>query len=873
MGRPERWFRLLLRLFPSEFRGDFGDQMAEDFRDQHEDARRKGRLAPRWHLWRTTTVDVVRRAPREHLDVLRRDVVYAFRQIARRTLVSAGAIATLAIGLGLNTAVFSLASTVLWRDLPLPDSKRLVAIQEISADPANTGTSVSSANFLDWESRSRTLSSLALVGWTTQTLVGAGDPEHLTGARVSRGFFRVVPIRLERGRPFNDADYAPLAATAASGLREGEPVEPNVAIVSYDLWLRLFGGRDEAVGRKVRFNDATVEIIGVLPRGFSFPGSEEAVFLQPMAPDPTQRRARYLSAFGRTADDTSLAQAQAEFDVISSELAQRYPRANGAHRVRLVNLRDEVAKSVRGHLWLLLGAAGSVLLIACASVGNLLLAQASGRRLEFATRAALGASRAHLVRQMLTESIVFALLGGAAAVLLSYWALPVLSRFAPPGTPRLSELRVDALVVGFAVVASLAVGVICGLVASIATLRAGRGPIRQATGADSSRPGRRFRVALTIAQIAIALALAIGTSLLTRTLRAVSALDLGFNPGNVLSVGLNPRAPQYSQPGFKQQFESDLQARVRALPGVVAAGIGSRPLGPATFGDEIAVEGGPAGTVRTSVDVVGPGFLEAAGARLAAGRFFSDDDTADRSLVAVVNQAAARTWWPGANPIGRTIVRNQKAMEIVGIVDDVRRHQIEADPSPTIYLATAQAPMFWTNNLLVRTSDDARGILPSIRAVMRSIDREQALARITTLEESLSEATAPRRNLLWLVGFFSLMALLLAVIGVYGVVAESVAQRVPEIGVRVALGATRHNVLMLFLRQSMWLIAFGTVAGLAIAVAFNRTMTSFVFRVPTLDPASYIVACLCVAAATLTACSIPASRATKVDPVVALRQE
>jgi putative ABC transport system permease protein len=846
--------------------------MAEDFADQDEDARRSG--ASRWRLWRTTTIDVLRRAPHEHVDVLRRDAGYAFRQIRRRPIVSAGAIGTLTIGLGVNTAVFSLAATVLWRDLPFPGSQQVVAIHEISAHPANSAAAVSSSNFLDWETRSRTLSSMVLFGWTAQTMiVAADDPEYLTGARVSRGFFRVVPIRLERGRPFTDADYAPLAATAASELRDGDPPEPNVAIVSHDLWLRRFGGRDDTIGRKVRFNETTVEVVGVLPRGFSVPGLEDALFLQPMAPDPNQRRARYLSAFGRLADGVSLPEAQAEFDVISAELARRYPRANSGYRARLVNLRDEVATSVRANLWLLLGAAGSVLLIACASVGNLLLAQASGRRLEFATRTALGATRAHLVRQLLSESIVFALLGGALAVLLAHWTLPVLLRLAPPTTPRLAEMRVDSLVVAFATAVSLAVGVMCGLVASVATLRSDPGAIRETNGADSRGQGRRFCLTLTIAQIAIALSLAIGTGLLTRTLRAVAALDLGFVPSNVLSIGLNPRAPRYSWPDYKQQFESDLQARVRALPGVVAAGIGSRPLGGATFGDEITVDGSAGAGIRTSVDVVGPGFLEAVGARLSAGRFFTDADTADRALVAVVNQTAARAWWPASNPIGRWIVHNQKAIEIVGVVDDVRRLQLEADPSPTLYLATAQTQTLWTNNLLVRTSDDARAILPSIRAVMRSIDREQALARITTLDESLSAARAPRRNLLWLVGLFTLMALLLAAVGVYAVAAESVARRIPEIGVRIALGATRLDVLTLFVCQGMWMIAIGTFAGLAIAIVFNRAMTSFVFRVPTLDPASYIVACLFVAAATLGAYTIPANRAAKVDPVVALRQE
>jgi putative ABC transport system permease protein len=873
MGRPERLFRLLLRVFPAEFRGDYGDQMVDDFRDQHSDAARQRRRGARWRLWRTTTVDVLRRAPHEHLDVLRRDVAYALRQIGRRPGVSLGAIATLGIGLGLNTAVFSLASTVLWRSLPFPSGDRLVAIHEVSVDPANNGTSASAANFAEWEARSRTLDALAVVGWTTQTLIGDGDPEHLTGARVSRGFFRVAPIQLERGRPFNDADYAPLVATAASEIRDGDPIEPAVAIIAHDLWRRSFGGRDSAIGSKVRLNQTTVEIVGVLPRGFTFPGSEEAQFWQPMVPDITQRRARFLSAFGRLADGTSLPQAQAEFDLISAELARLYPRANKDHRARLINLRDYVARDVRGRLWLLLGAAASVLLIACASVGNILLAQASGRRLEFATRTALGASRAHLVRQTLTESLVFAALGGTVAMLLASWSLPVLTSLAPPATPRLSEIRIDWLVVAFTAVASVTVGLLCGLAASLAATGAASRPIRHAAGADLRGPGRRLRLGLTVAQIAVALALAIGTGLLTRTLRAVTALDLGFLPTNVLSVGLTPQSPRYRQPGSKTAFESELQARVRALPGVVSVGIGSRPLGPATFAHELTIDGSAVRTVAASVDVVGPGYLEAIGARLSAGRVFGADDTAERPLVGIVNRAAAIAWWPDANPIGQTLVRDDRRMEIVGVVDDVRRQLLEADPPPTVYMATAQSPNYWTNNLLIRTSSDARAVLPAVREVMRSIDREQALVRVMTLEDSLSQATAPRRNLLWLVGVFSLLALLLAGMGVYGVASENVAQRVPELGVRMALGATPSDVRKMILVHALWLAAGGMLIGLALALAFHRVMTSFVFRVPTLDPPSYVAACLCVAGATLAACLIPARRAAHVDPVVALRQE
>ena len=868
----ERLFRALLRVFPAEFRGDYGDQMTDDFRDQHADAAMRNRPAARRRLWMRTIVDVMNRAPREHFDILRRDAAYALRQLRRRPGITIGAVATLAIGLGLNTAVFGLAGTILWRRLPFPEANRLVVIHEISVDSSREGTSVSATNFADWETRSRTLEAMTLVGWIQQTMLGAGDPELLVGRRVSRGFFGVLPIRLLRGRAFTDQDYARLDATAAGPITNGVTVEPDVAIISYDLWQRRFGGRDDAVGRSVRFGRTSVEIIGVLPHGFEFPGAADAEFWQPMVPERTGRRARYLSGFGKLAAGVSLPQAQHEFDAISTDLAQLYPRANEGFRIRLTEWRDDIARPVRSYLWLLLGAAATVLLIASASIGNLLLAQASGRRLEFATRSALGASRASLVRQLLTESLVFAALGGVFALLLAYWALPVLTTLAPADTPRLREIRVDGLVVAFTVVSAIAVGLLCGVLASIAAAGSTQA-IRHGTGADVRGPARRFRAALTVVQIALALSLAVGTGLLTRTLRAVTTLDLGFTPTNVLSVGLTPAGARYKDFAVKTQFESEVETRARALPGVVAAGIGSRPLGGTTFGNTFIIPGNPDRSVGSSVDVVGPGYLEALGARLSAGRFITKEDVANRPLVAVVNRAAALAWWPGSDPLGRVLNSDDKRLQIVGVVDDVRRANLEGEPLPTVYLATAQTPNFWTNNLLIRTSSDARAILPAVRDIMRSLDRDQALARITTLEESLREATAPRRNLLSLVGMFSGMALLLAVIGIYGVVAESFAQRIPEIGVRMALGATKANVMMLIVGHGTRLIVAGTLIGLGTAIAFNRVMSAFVFRVATTDPATYLAACLCVAAAALAACLLPAGRAARVDPVVALRTE
>jgi putative ABC transport system permease protein len=587
--------------------------------------------------------------------------------------------------------------------------------------------------------------------------------------------------------------------------------------------------------------------------------------------EPVGRRARYLSAFGRLAPGVSLQQAQAELDVIAGQLASAYPRANKGWRIRSVGLLDSMTEGIRIQLWFLFGAAGCVLLIACANVANLLLAHAVGRRHELATRVALGASRAHLVRQAVTEGLLLAAAGGAAGLALAFWLLPLIVRLAPAAIPRLSEVAVDGRALGFTAATSLLVGLGCGLAGWLRPDHAtARGVLRSAGPAAGQ--GRRLRQALTVSEIAVALMLVVATGLLVRTLRTVGGLELGFDPSNVISIGLTPDIRQYAGPA-KVQFESDLITRVRSLPGVVAAGIGSRPLGGGAFATEVTLPESPGQAIPISLDVVGPGYLDALGARLTNGRAFDARDVAGAPQVALVNAAGASRLWPGQAAVGRFLAIEDHRIEVVGVVADVRRKGLEADVEPTLYLPSAQKLRFSTGNMLVRTHSAPEEILPAIRAIMRQVDRNQALTRVQTLAARLGEALAPRRQMLWLVGLFSMMALGLALVGVYGVMAESVAQRVPEIGVRMALGATGADVVQLVLRQGSLMIALGLMLGIAGAAALNRVMSGFVFRVSTTDPGTFAVACVCLTAATLAACVVPAARASRIDPVLALRQE
>jgi putative ABC transport system permease protein len=871
----ERLYRRLLKLFPREFRGDFGDQMTDDFREQVEEAARQKSPASVPRLWLRTVADSIHRAPREHLDILRRDAGYALRLFRRRPGMTISALLTLAIGIGLTAAVFSVVYGVLWRSLPLPDSERLVRLSELSPPPEREATDTSPDNFRDWANEARTLDALAAISWTPVRLVQQAGAEEVEGAKVSVDFFRIVPARVVLGRLLDAADYTPLVAELAPrDVKKPRPdVRPGVAVIGYSLWQRQFGGRAEIIGQKVPLGRmGSVEIVGVLDREFTFPLVPDAECWFPGVPEPGQRRARYLTAIGRLAPGRTVAEAQAEFDVIANRLAATYPRANKDRGALVVSLRESVTANVRPQLWFLGGTALCVLLIVCANVSNLLLAHTSGRQRELATRVALGANRGHLVRQALTEGLVLACTGGLAGFVLARWAVPWLVSVAPATIPRLDEVTVGFQVLAFAAVVSVAVGLVCGAVAIVGAGRIGLHSPLRSTGTSGRSAGRRFRQGLIVTEIAMALMLSVAAGLLVQTMRAVTALPLGFDPSRVISVGLAIDIRKLDGAPAKARFESEMIAGVRSLPGVVAAGIGSSPLGGGGMSTAIRLPDDPDAIIRVRVEAVGPGYLEALGARLVTGRFFGDRDGANAPKVALLNEAAAKQFFQGS-ALGRTILNDGKPIVIVGVLGDTRNAGLEDEPVPALYLPSHQTGTFWTNNMLVRTSGDPRELLPAIRTVVRQIDPELPLTRIQTLEERLNEAVAPRRFTLWLVGLFSIVALGLAVVGIYGVVAESVAQRVPEIGVRMALGATSAGVIRMVLLQGGLMIGLGVALGASAALAMNGVMSAFVFRVPTTDPVSYATAVCALIAASVAACAVPARRAARVDPVIALRQE
>jgi putative ABC transport system permease protein len=866
--RHDRLFRALLRLFPSEFRGDFGEEMTADFDDQRRDA--TGKPSEMRRLWIRTVVDLLGRAPREHVDVLWRDVVHAGRILRRHPASTATAVVSLALGIGLNSAVFSVVNGVLWRDLPLPESDRLVLVSAVSPGEAQHG--VPPAAVLDVEREAKTLDRIGAGALRFLTVVEP-NPVRIACLAVSDGFFDVFGREPVLGRRFNQADYDPSLAHWTQ-LREPRALPaPRVVVMGYQLWQRRFLGDPGVIGRRLTLTGGdSVEIIGVMgPELDSLADAIPGQCWLPEALDPTGW-AGIGSVVGRLAPGVSLEQAETELDVIGRRVLRSTTEEPRTLRPRL--MLDQIVSSVRTQLTLLFGAVVCVLLVTCANVMSLFLAHASGRRDELSTRVALGATRLHLVRQTLTESLLISFIGGACGFLLAVWAVPTLVAMAPANVPRLAQIGVDWFTFAFTAIVSLAVGTICGLLAALpacpsASTLVGAGRV------TAPRRTSRFREGLIVCEIALALMLVVAAMLMVRTVRALGDIDLGFDPTHVVAADLSSTVRPGGPFTDGRQLQMAVVERVKALPGVRAVGIGLGPLFGGMGLGGLIVPGDPRDFGTVGVDAVSPGYFEALGARLLAGRFFEARDAiAGAPSVILVNEAAARTFWRGANPIGKVVVISKTTeLRVVGVVANLRASTLEQEPGPTMYQLSVQSRNFGANSMLIRVDGDPQALVPAIRSIVRSLDPEQPFAGVTPLQARLDRAMAPRRFVLRLVGLFSALGLILAVVGIYGVLAESVAQRVPEIGVRRAFGATAADVLVLFLRYGARLVCIGLIVGIVGAVLLRDSMSTIIYGVQTLDPLSFLAACVSLLMATLAASALPARRAADLDPAVALRSE
>ncbi len=797
--------------------------------------------------------------------MIAQDVRFALRMLRKSPGFTLAAVVTLALGIGATAAIFSVVEHVLLRPLPYPAADRVMDVNEWAAGRATT---VSPPNFLDWRADNRSFSSLGLYQDGTLTLSGATEPERIESVHAEPDVFEALAVRPIAGRLFTRDDARPGA--------------PHAAIVSHGLWARRFGSDLGLIGRAITIEGEAYSVIGIMPSGFGFPERTDVwapLVLQPSDVSPNQRGAHYMRAVGRLKAGVTPAQAQADLDSIEQRLAAQYPDKLEGYSVRVQPLLDSMVGSVRRPLFVLLGAVVFVLLIACVNVSNLLLARATTRTGEIAVRSALGAARARIVRQLLAESVVLSLASGAAGLALAVWGVRLLVLVAPEDLPRAAEFTINPIVLGFAIAVSLVTGIAFGLVPALASSRADLASFLKDMRRDTSTAGRgRIRNVLVAAEVSLALLLLAGAGLTMRSFDRLSRVDPGFDPRNVLAFTIRLPEARYPTVAAAERFFRELTALLHQ-PGILSAGgIFQPPLSYGGFGGTFYRLDVPEGQRECNAQVrpVTANYLETLRIPLLAGRRVTDQDRAGGPGVAVISDAAARTYWPGENPLGKRIriavslgVR-EEPRTVVGVVADVRTRSLELEPVPLIYVPASQY-VADEMTIFARTPGTPMTALPIVKTTLASIDRAVAISRVRTMEEVVAASVAQPRFRMMLLGTFAIVSLLLAAVGVYGMVAFSVNQRRSELGLRLALGAKPGDLLRLVLRQGITPVAIGLACGLAGAVAVTRVMRTLLFGVSALDPVTFLAVALMLLAVAVVACYLPARRAMTVDAVDTLR--
>jgi len=807
---------------------------------------------------------------------MRHDLVYAVRGLSKKPLFTCAAVLTLALGIGANSAIFSVVNAVLLRPLPYPAPDRLMMLWTYNPRQGFTRDVSAYPNFDDWRRHSTSFDGMSAYTGSDFTLTQAGDPAEIRGAVVTPGFFETLGVAPALGRTF--------------GPREATAGADRVAVLSHGLWQTRFGGDPAVVGRSIALNGVAHEILGVMPPSFAHP--DTAQVWTPLAPSERfaeimQSRGSYwLQVIGRLKAGVEPGEAQAEMDAIASALERQYPDANAGIGVRLVPMHEEIVGDVRRPLLILLGAVAFVLLIACANVANLLLTRAASRQKELAIRAALGARRSRLVRQMLVESLVLAGAGGAAGLVLAAWGIQALHALAPSNVPRLTNVHIDAPVVLYTVLATLATGLIFGTAPALQSAAVSTGEFLKEGGRAGSAGsrGRRVRSAVAVVEIAVALVLLIGAGLLVRSFIAMNNVDLGFDPRNILVLRVDLPEARYREGTQVTAFYNELALRLRALPGVESVGLGSSVLLPALpQSATLSVQGRPAQdrNVRSApvpYDSITPDFFKTLRVPLLRGRLFTDADGATTQRVVVVNESLARRFFPDGDALGKNVTFDNPSdtrarwLTIVGVVGDTRRGGVDRGAWDELYYPLTQAPdarMY----VLIRTAGDPLALVHSAQAAVWAIDRNQPIHSTRTVDGLLAASQANRRFTTLLLGLFSILALALAAIGIYGVVAYSTAQRTQEIGIRMALGARRADVLTMVVKEAGVIGVMGVAAGIAGALALTRFMSGLLFGVGARDPVTFVVLPIALLLVTAAATLIPAARAVRINPVVALRAE
>jgi putative ABC transport system permease protein len=801
------------------------------------------------------------------MDSVIKDLKFAIRGLVKRPGFTAIALLALALGIGANTAIFSLVNAVILRPLPFPESERLVWVFG-NVRNGSTRASVAPGDFLDYRNQNKTFEQFAASGTLPlpATLTGSGEPERLRAANVTGNYFQTFAVAPALGRGFS--------------LENEKSGNDQVTVLSYPLWQRRFAGDPAIVNKTIVINGKAYEVIGVMGKDVSLPQAVDLWIPMNFDSDPEmkQRSAHFLRPIGRLKAGVSLPQAQADTDLIAAQIEHQFPESNTGWNLRLVSLREQLVGSTRTTVLILFGAVAFVLLIACANVANLLLVRAAARQREVALRTALGASRLRIMRQMITESLLLAICGGALGALLAAWGVNLLVKLSENSIPPTVQVKIDPTVLGFTLLISVVTGVLFGLAPAFRTAKVNLiDSLKEGSrGEGHSALRSRTRSALVIFESAVAVVLLIGAGLLIRSLVALQNVNPGFDATNVLTMRIDLPRQKYDKPEKAGNFFKELETRISGLPGVEAAGMVTElPLSGQLNDIPFTVEGRPpvSPDQRFGADFrrINQNYFSAMRMPLLRGRNFTEQEVAQGDKLVIVSQQLVAAVFPNEEPLGKRLITfNNEPFEIVGVVGDLLHQSLGGQPVPAMYFPTRKTG---GTNLVIRTTGDPLSLVGAVRNEVRALDPDQPVAAVRSMTEWVDSSVAAPRYRTTLFGLFAALAMILAATGIYGVMSYSVAQRTHEIGVRMALGARRAHVLRLVVGQGMLLTLIGVVIGLAAAFGLTRVMASLLFGVTARDPLTFGAVAVLLTTVAFIACVVPARRATKVDPLVALRYE
>lgn len=859
-----RLYRALLRFYPVSFRNEYGGEMSDLFEQRRRDASRPLGLLL---LWLETFLELPWSALQVHWDIFSQDIRYTGRTLSRSPGFALMAVLVTALGIGATSASFSVTDHVLLRPLPFEDPDRLVHVWE--SPPGYSQMEPSPPNYRDWKKASRSFESMGAYARWAANLVGDGEPERVDLAVVTAEVFPILGVEPMLGRVFLDDDT-----------RSGAP---GTIVLSHNLWENRFGGDPRVLGKKVLLDGSPYEVIGVMPADFNFPSRDVLLWgpLQLGPGDFEDRNNNYLHVVARLKQGVSLDQARAEMTGIAGRLEREYPVENADNGITVNRIQDEISNQPRMLLLALLGASLCVLLIASTNLSNLLLVRALGRRQELALRLALGAGRERLTRQLLTESLTLALVGGLLGVLVAKAAIPLLARLVPANLPiaQVPDLDLRALVVG--ILLTLATGLVFGVFPALG--------LRSEEGATALREGprsgggrrRRLRSALVIAEVAISVVLLVSVGLLSRALFRIQDVDPGFQADGVLTLRTALPIPKYAKTSARQDFYSRVLSQVRALPGVSdAAYISFLPMVMRGGIWPVSIDGRPhnrEGSETASLRYVTPEFFSTLGIPIERGRDVAEGDTQEAPFVALVSKSFARRYWPGLDPIGRRFKFAFSDRTVVGVVGDVRVRGLDRESEPQVYIPAGQVEDgsiigYIPKDLAIR-ANNPENLVPAVRRIIHQVDQEQPVSDVRLLTDIVAAETLPRKAQLRVIAAFAIAAFLLAGIGIHGLLAYAVSQRQGEIGMRMALGARARHIVRLVLRESLLLAAIGAVGGTLLAYVAGRAMEALLFGVRPGDPVTYAAVLGLSLAMTLAGSLLPVVRAVRVDPTTVVRAQ